>query len=95
LFAGADGKRAGQKIVCADYRLPFILEASILRAGEHRHAHRREEVATMINDMFEVGVAGAVLTAGTSHAAHAATPAAALKHRAAATTDASVDWGLT
>ena len=50
----------------------------------------------MINDTFEVGVVGAVLTAGTSHAAHtAATPAAALKHRAAAATDASVDWGLT
>ena len=50
----------------------------------------------MINVTFEVVVAGAVLTAGTSHAAHAAaTPAAAVKHRAAATTDASVDWGLT
>ncbi|HEV7362616.1 MAG TPA: hypothetical protein VGN92_16145 [Mycobacterium sp.] len=50
----------------------------------------------MINDTFEVGVAGAVLTAGTSQAAHiAATPAAALKHRAAAATEASVDWGLT
>ena len=50
----------------------------------------------MINDTFEVGVAGAVLTAGTSHAAHTAAPAAAVKHRAAAAaTDASVDWGLT
>jgi hypothetical protein len=49
----------------------------------------------MINNTFEVVVAGAVLTAWTSHATHAAaTPAAALKHRAAAT-DASVDWGLT
>jgi pyrimidine deaminase RibD-like protein len=50
----------------------------------------REEVATMINDTFEVSGAGAVLTAGTSHAAHAAVPAAGAKHRAAAT-DASVD----
>jgi hypothetical protein len=49
----------------------------------------------MINDTFEVGVAGALLTAGTSHAAHAAAPAAAVKHAAAAATDASVDWGLT
>ncbi|BBY22276.1 hypothetical protein MSTO_24810 [Mycobacterium stomatepiae] len=47
----------------------------------------------MINDTFEVTVAGAVLSAWTSHAA--ATPAAALKHRAAAATHASVDWGLT
>lgn len=44
----------------------------------------------MINDTFEVSGAGAVLTAGTSHAAHAAVPAAGAKHRAAAT-DASVD----
>ena len=51
----------------------------------------------MINDTFDVVVAGAALTAGTSHAAHAAaTPAAAVKHRAAAAaTQASVDWGLT
>lgn len=51
----------------------------------------------MINDISEVTVAGAVLSAWTSHAAHAAaTPAAALKHRAAAAaTHASVDWGLT
>ena len=49
----------------------------------------------MINYTFEVGVAGAVLTAGTSHAAHAAAPAAAVKLRAAAATHASVDWGLT
>ncbi|OBA62519.1 hypothetical protein A5647_08100 [Mycobacterium sp. 1100029.7] len=52
-------------------------------------AHRQEEVAAMINDTFEVRVAGAVPTAGTSHAAHAAVPAAGAKHRAAAT-DASV-----
>jgi hypothetical protein len=44
----------------------------------------------MINDTFQVRVAGAVLTAGTSHAAHTAVPAAGVKHRAAAT-DASVD----
>ncbi|WP_169733612.1 hypothetical protein [Mycobacterium genavense] len=50
----------------------------------------------MINDTFEVAVAGAAPSAWTSHAAHvAATPAAALKHRAAAATDASVDRGLT
>ena len=68
----------------------------ILLPAQRRHTYWREEVATMINDTFEVGVARAVLTAGTFHAAHtAATPAAALKHRAAAATDASVDWGLT
>ena len=49
----------------------------------------------MINDAFGLGVAGAVLTAATSHAAHTAAPAAALKHRAAAATGASVDWGHT
>jgi hypothetical protein len=49
----------------------------------------------MINNTFAVGVAGAVLTAGTSHAAHTAAPAAAVKHRAAAATDASVDRGHT
>ena len=49
----------------------------------------------MINT-FGVGVAGAVLTAGTSHAAHIAVPAAAVKHRAAtAKTDVSVDRGHT
>jgi hypothetical protein len=48
----------------------------------------------MIDTIFGVGVAGAVLTAGTFHAA-TAVPAAAVKHRAAAATDASVDWGLT
>jgi hypothetical protein len=49
----------------------------------------------MIDNMFGVGAAGTVLTVATFHAAHAAVPAAALKHRAAAATDASVDWGLT
>ena len=49
----------------------------------------------MINNTLGVGVAGAVLTAGTSHAAHTATPAAAVKHRAAAATDMSVDRGHT
>ena len=49
----------------------------------------------MIHNTFGVGVAGAVLTAGTSHAAHTATPAAAVKHRAAAATDVSVDRGHT
>jgi hypothetical protein len=42
---------------------------------------------------FGVDVAGAVLTAGTFPAAHAAATAAA-KHAAAAT-HASVDWGHT
>lgn len=46
----------------------------------------------MINDAFGVGVARAVLSAGAFHAAHAA-GAAALKHRAAAATDASVVVG--
>jgi hypothetical protein len=49
----------------------------------------------MINNTFGVGVAGAVLTAGTSHAAHTATAPAAAKHRAAAATDVSVDRGHT
>lgn len=49
----------------------------------------------MIHNTFGVAVAGAVLTAGTSHAAHTATPAAAVKHRAAAATDVSVDRGHT
>jgi hypothetical protein len=53
----------------------------------------------MINtNGFGVGVAGAVLTAGTSHAtrtAAAAKTAAAGKHRVAAATDASVDRGHT
>ncbi len=50
----------------------------------------------MINDAFGVGVACAtspVLSAGTSHAAHAAVSAAARKHRAAAATDASAGVG--
>jgi hypothetical protein len=59
-------------------------------AAGARPADWREEVAAMIHDTFEVAVAGAVLTAGTSHAAHAAVPAADAKHRAAAT-DASVE----
>jgi hypothetical protein len=50
----------------------------------------------MINNTFGVGVAGAVLTAGISHAAHTATASAAVKHRAAAiVTDVSVDRGHT
>ncbi|CQD08479.1 hypothetical protein BN1232_01522 [Mycobacterium lentiflavum] len=48
----------------------------------------------MISDTFEVGVAGAVLSAWTFHAAHAAVTAAGAKHRAAAT-DAFVDRGTT
>jgi hypothetical protein len=53
---------------------------------------------TMINtNGFGVGVAGAVATAGTSHATRtaAAMTAAAGKHHAAAATDASVDRGHT
>jgi hypothetical protein len=49
----------------------------------------------MITNAFGVGVAAAVLTAATSHAAHAAAPAAAVKHRVAAATDASVNRGHT
>jgi hypothetical protein len=68
----------------------------ILLLADGWHALRREEVATMINSTFGVGVAGAALTAWTSHAAHTAAPAAAVKHRdAAAATDASVDRGHT
>jgi hypothetical protein len=52
-------------------------------------------VATVINCTFGVGVAGAVLTAGTSHATHTAAPADAVKHRAAAATDVSVHRGHT
>lgn len=44
----------------------------------------------MIDTVFGVRVAGTVLTVATAHAAHAAVPAAARKHRAAAVTDASV-----
>jgi hypothetical protein len=47
------------------------------------------------SNAFGVGVAAAVPTAGTPHATHAAAPAATVKHRAAAATDASVDRGLT
>ncbi|WP_156748441.1 hypothetical protein [Mycobacterium sp. E3198] len=47
----------------------------------------------MITNAFGVGVAAAVLTAATSHAAHAAVPAAAVKHRVAAATEKSVDGG--
>ena len=68
----------------------------MLLLAEGWRACRREEVATMISNMLGVGVAGAVLTAGTSHAAHTATPAAAVKHRgAAAATEVSVDRGHT
>jgi len=49
----------------------------------------------MISNTFGVGVAGVVLTAETSHAAHTAAPAAAVKHRVAAATDVSVDRGHT
>jgi hypothetical protein len=49
----------------------------------------------MIDNFWVVDVAGAALSAGTSLAAHAAVPAAAVKHAAAAATDASVDWGIT
>jgi hypothetical protein len=53
----------------------------------------------MITNAFGVGVAAAALTPvrskATSHTAHAAAPAAAVKHRVAAATDASVDWGYT
>jgi hypothetical protein len=51
----------------------------------------------MITTAFGVGVAAAAKAAATFHAAaHAAAPAAmAVKHRAAAANDASVDWGHT
>ncbi|WP_231964549.1 MULTISPECIES: hypothetical protein [unclassified Mycobacterium] len=53
----------------------------------------------MITNAFGVGVASAVPAEGlpeaASHAAHAAAKAAAVKHRVAAATDASVDWGPT
>jgi hypothetical protein len=49
----------------------------------------------MITTALGAGVAAAVLTVATSHAAHAAAPAASVKHRAAAATDASVDRGHT
>jgi hypothetical protein len=44
----------------------------------------------MINNVFAARAAGAVPAARTPHAAHAAAPAVAAKHRAAAATDASV-----
>jgi hypothetical protein len=49
----------------------------------------------MITNAFGAGVAAAGLTAVTSHAAHVAVPAAAVNHRAAAATDASVHRGYT
>ena len=52
----------------------------------------------MLINALGVGAAAAVPTAGTSyaaHGAHVAAPAAAIKHRAAAATDASVDRGHT
>jgi hypothetical protein len=52
-------------------------------------------VATMITNALGARVAAAVLTAATSHAAHTAAPAAAVKHRVAAATDASVNRGHT
>jgi hypothetical protein len=47
----------------------------------------------MINDVFGVGVAAATRPVRAAATSHAATPAAALKHRAAAATDASVGVG--
>ncbi len=48
----------------------------------------------MITNAFGVGVAAAVPTPVLSKAtSHAAAPAAAVKHRVAAATDASVDGG--
>lgn len=49
----------------------------------------------MLGNLFGVCVAGAALTAKTSHATHGAASQAAAKHRAAAATDASVDRGHT
>ncbi|HWS94804.1 MAG TPA: hypothetical protein VN306_20665 [Mycobacterium sp.] len=49
----------------------------------------------MITNALGAGVAAAVLTAGSFHAAHTAAPTAAVKHRVAAATDASVDRGHT
>ncbi|WP_232006927.1 hypothetical protein [Mycobacterium sp. 1245805.9] len=53
----------------------------------------------MITNAFGVRVAASVLGEGrskaTSHAAHAAVSAAAVKHRVAAATDASVNRGHT
>ena len=48
----------------------------------------------MINsNAFGAGVATAMLTAATPHAAHTAAPAATVKHRVAAATAASVGTG--
>ena len=47
------------------------------------------------NHAFGVGVAAAASTPGTAGISHAAMPAAAVKHRVAAVTDASVDRGST
>jgi len=55
----------------------------------------REEGGHVINSTIGVGVAGVVLTTRTFHAAHTAAPAAAVKHRAAAAIEASVDRGHT
>jgi hypothetical protein len=57
--------------------------------------HYERRVATMITTAFGAGVAAAALTAATLHAAHAAAPAAAVKHRVAAATEVSVDRGYT
>ncbi|WP_156664466.1 hypothetical protein [Mycobacterium sp. 852002-51057_SCH5723018] len=46
----------------------------------------------IITNAFGAGVAAAAKAAATLHAA---VPAAAVKHRFAAATDASVDWGHT
>jgi hypothetical protein len=75
------------------YHLP---SKGILLPAEGRSAGGQDErrVATMITNTFGAGVAAAVLTAATFHAARTAAPAAAVKHRAAAT-DASVDRGHT
>jgi hypothetical protein len=61
---------------------------------KERHERR---VATVINNSiaFGVGVAAAVPTAGTPHATHAAAQVAAVKHRVAAATEASVNRGNT
>jgi hypothetical protein len=49
----------------------------------------------MITNAIGVCVAAAVFPAATSHASHAAVSAAAVKHRVAAATDASVNRGHT
>ena len=67
----------------------------LLAEGWQTGGHYERRAATMITNAFGAGVAVAVLTATTSHAAHTAAPAAAVKHRAAAATDVSVDRGHT